>query len=130
MLPSRLRGGSSIFLHSYCENASYPRSTLLGMVFVKKEDQLYQDKGGRVMTYRIISADSHMTEPPDLWASRLDVKFRDHAPKVIDSYEGKKGAYFVCEGLKPFPVGGIFGFGESKDASRSLRASYFRRLSQ
>ncbi len=67
------------------------------------------------MSYRIISADSHMTEPPDLWTSRLDVKHRDHAPKVIESYEGKKGAYFVWEGLKPFPVGGIFGSGKKSE---------------
>jgi len=67
------------------------------------------------MSYRIISADSHMTEPPDLWTSRLDFKYRAHAPKVVESYEGKKGAYFVCEGLKPFPVGGIFGSGKKAE---------------
>jgi predicted TIM-barrel fold metal-dependent hydrolase len=77
------------------------------------------------MSYRIISADSHMTEPPDLWASRLDLKYRDHAPKVIDSYEGKKGAYFVCEGLKPFPVGGIFGSGKkSEELPEHFRKGY------
>ena len=61
--------------------------------------------------YQIISADSHMVEPPALWAERLDRKFREHAPKVIKEYEGKKGAFFVAEGLKPLPVGGIFGSG-------------------
>jgi hypothetical protein len=58
--------------------------------------------------YQIISADSHMTEPPGLWTERLDLKFRDRAPKVVDQYDGKRGAYFVAEGLRPFPVGGIF----------------------
>ncbi|MGO9263928.1 MAG: amidohydrolase family protein [Candidatus Binataceae bacterium] len=66
-------------------------------------------------TYQIISADSHMTEPPGLWTERLDRKYRDHAPKVVDEYEGKKGAYFVAEGLKPFPVGGIFGSGKTAE---------------
>ncbi len=32
---------------------------------------------------RVISADSHMTEPGDLWVKRLDRKYRDHAPRVI-----------------------------------------------
>ena len=45
------------------------------------------------MSYRIISADSHMTEPPNLWTDRLDQKYRDHAPQVIESYEGKKGRF-------------------------------------
>jgi uncharacterized protein len=65
------------------------------------------------MSYRIISADSHMVEPPNLWAERLDTKYRDHAPRVIDAYEGKKGAFLVAEGLKPFPVAGVFGSGKT-----------------
>jgi hypothetical protein len=32
---------------------------------------------------RFISADSHMTEPGDLWAERLDHKYRDNAPRVV-----------------------------------------------
>ena len=32
---------------------------------------------------RVISADSHMTEPGDLWVTRLDQKYRDNAPRVI-----------------------------------------------
>jgi predicted TIM-barrel fold metal-dependent hydrolase len=67
------------------------------------------------MAYRIISADSHMTEPPDLWVERLDKKYRDRAPRVVDQYNDKKGAYFVCEDLKPFPVGGIFGSGKTAE---------------
>ncbi len=64
---------------------------------------------------RIISADSHMVEPPGLWLERLDRKYRDHAPKIIDEYRGKKGAFFAAEGLKPFPVGGIFGSGKTAE---------------
>jgi len=37
------------------------------------------------MNMRVISADSHMMEPADLWETRLDSKFRDRAPKVIKS---------------------------------------------
>jgi len=55
--------------------------------------------------YQVISADSHMVEPPGLWLERLDYKHRDHAPKIIDEYHGKKGTFFAAEGLKPFPVG-------------------------
>ncbi|MGO9061338.1 MAG: amidohydrolase family protein [Candidatus Binataceae bacterium] len=59
---------------------------------------------------RIISADSHMLEPPDLWTTRLDRKFRDQAPHVEDN---EKGSYFVAPGLKPSPVSLGFGAGRS-----------------
>ncbi|MBV8889471.1 MAG: amidohydrolase family protein [Alphaproteobacteria bacterium] len=32
--------------------------------------------------YRLISADSHIVEPPDLYTSRIDPKFRDRAPRM------------------------------------------------
>ena len=34
-------------------------------------------------SYRIISSDNHVTEPPDLWTSRIAPKFKDRAPHVI-----------------------------------------------
>jgi hypothetical protein len=50
----------------------------------------------------IISADSHMTEPPDLWVERIDKDFRDRAPRVVSGEQGGKyGLWFVCEGLEP-----------------------------
>lgn len=33
----------------------------------------------------VVSADSHMMEPADLWQERLDRPFRDRAPKVIEN---------------------------------------------
>ncbi len=59
---------------------------------------------------RIISADSHMIEPPDLWTTRLDKKLRDQAPHVENT---AKGSYFVAPGLKPSPVSLGFGAGRS-----------------
>ncbi|HUN56501.1 MAG TPA: amidohydrolase family protein [Candidatus Binataceae bacterium] len=60
----------------------------------------------------VISADSHMMEPGNLWVDRLDQKFRDDAPRVIKS-EGKGGFVFVAPGLPPFPVAGGFAAGRS-----------------
>ena len=34
--------------------------------------------------YKIISADSHTVEPPDLWDKWLDKKYLDTAPKLVD----------------------------------------------
>ncbi len=61
---------------------------------------------------RIISADSHMMEPADLWVERLDKRFQDRAPRVVKN-EGKPGYSFVAPGIRPFPVAGGFGIGKS-----------------
>lgn len=64
----------------------------------------------------IISADSHMTEPPDLWATRIDAEFRDRAPRVVTAeHGGKQGLWFVCEGLEPRAVAGTFAAGKTPE---------------
>ena len=64
------------------------------------------------MALRVISADSHMMEPADLWTERLDKKFRDRAPQVVKN-EGKPGYSFLAPGINPFPVAGGFASGRS-----------------
>jgi predicted TIM-barrel fold metal-dependent hydrolase len=54
------------------------------------------------MATQVLSADSHVLEPPDLWTTRMQAKFRDRAPHVVKDYNGKKGDFFVCEPLRPF----------------------------
>lgn len=44
--------------------------------------------------YRIISSDNHVIEPPDLWSSRVEPKYRDRAPKLM-TIEG--GEVWVCD---------------------------------
>ena len=38
--------------------------------------------------YRIISADDHVVEPPDLWTSRVEPEFRDRAPRITRMDDG------------------------------------------
>jgi predicted TIM-barrel fold metal-dependent hydrolase len=45
--------------------------------------------------YQLISADSHINEPPDLWRDRVPTKFRDRAPR-IEHFE--QGDAWVMEG--------------------------------
>jgi uncharacterized protein len=66
---------------------------------------------------RVVSADSHVMEPPDLWVERLDRKLRDRAPKVV-ALPNKPGAYFVADGLDPTPVSAGFAAGKSGEALR------------
>lgn len=46
---------------------------------------------------KIIDADSHMSEPYDLWQERIDKRFRDDAPRVVENYKGGKGLFWVFE---------------------------------
>ena len=57
------------------------------------------------MPYRIISTDSHVNEPMDLWQKRLPAELRDAGFRVVDSDDGGQG--WTAEGSKPF----VFGLG-------------------
>jgi predicted TIM-barrel fold metal-dependent hydrolase len=53
--------------------------------------------------YRLISADSHLTEPGDLWTSRVEKKFVDRVPRIVHL---DKGAAWLMEGVAdPVPFG-------------------------
>ncbi len=54
------------------------------------------------MVTQVLSADSHVLEPPDLWTTRMEAKFRDKAPHVVKDFEDRKGDFFVCPPLRPF----------------------------
>jgi len=57
---------------------------------------------------RIVSADSHIIEPADLWTSRVPQRLRERAPKVVrQDFRGRESDVFVAEGLVPFPVSGF-----------------------
>ena len=47
--------------------------------------------------YTIIDADAHMSEPGDLWTSRVDRRFAEQAPRVVLDYKGVPGRYWVFE---------------------------------
>ncbi len=44
-----------------------------------------------------ISADSHVTEPPDCYTARIDPKFRGRAPHVV--HDAIKGDQYIIEGM-------------------------------
>ncbi len=63
----------------------------------------------------LISADSHMCEPPQLWTERIDRTYRDRAPRIVVDPAGERGSFFVCEKLPPFRVSGAFAAGKTYD---------------
>jgi len=56
-----------------------------------------QAAGHRDLGYTIIDADAHMSEPGDLWTSRVDARFKDRAPRIILDYKGNPGRFWVFE---------------------------------
>ena len=53
--------------------------------------------------HRIISADSHVTEPHDTWWNAIGHKYGDRTPRIVDEWEGKKERFFYT-GYKGAPV--------------------------
>ena len=45
--------------------------------------------------YKLISADSHINEPPGLWQDRVPARLRDRAPKMV---ELEQGSAWIMEG--------------------------------
>ena len=45
-------------------------------------------------TLRLLSADNHIVEPPDLWTSRIEAKYRDRAPRLVS---GETADWYVVE---------------------------------
>ena len=62
--------------------------------------------------YRIISSDNHVMEPPDLWVSRIDAKYRDRAPHTVMEEDGE---WWYCDGMK---ISTGFGFGGAQTGRR------------
>lgn len=76
------------------------------------------------MRHGVVSADSHMMEPADLWKTRLDARFRNRAPAVV-RYPKTPTLLFVAEGAAPFPVASGFAAGRSgKELKEFMGAGY------
>src|SRR4029434_9571630 len=63
--------------------------------------------------------DAHVSEPPDLWGERIDTKYRDRAPRVVLNPEGQEGAYLVYEGYPPHNLAIGLGAGRTPEELRS-----------
>src|SRR5262245_27553135 len=57
----------------------------------------------------LVSADSHVVEPGDVWTSRLGARYGERAPRVVPGYQGRPGATFVCEDVPPFGIAAFSG---------------------
>jgi uncharacterized protein len=56
------------------------------------------------LKYGVISADSHINEPPDLWTARLPASLKERGPHVIETRSGAD-AWVVEDTERPMPLG-------------------------
>src|SRR5712692_2886201 len=51
----------------------------------------------------VLSADSHVTEPADLYLARIDRRFRDRAPRMV--HDPRRGDLYMIDGInRPIPM--------------------------
>jgi predicted TIM-barrel fold metal-dependent hydrolase len=67
------------------------------------------------LTYDVISADSHVIEPYDLWDDRIPAAFRDKAPKLVREADRD---VLVCEGTSLPSVSVLAGCFRADDEQR------------
>jgi len=78
------------------------------------------------MSFPVISADSHITEPAGTYVDRIDAKWRDRAPRM--QRLGEAGDFFVIDGMsKPVPLGLVAAAGK-KPEEISVTGSVFEDL--
>ena len=69
------------------------------------------------MDFPVISADSHITEPPDTYRAHIDPKWRDRAPYI--AHDEKLGDVYVIEGMgNPVPMGLVAAAGKPAEEIR------------
>ena len=73
-------------------------------------------------TSRLISADSHIIEPPDLYATRIEPRFRDRAPRMerVETPSGRKYDAWFIDGQQVGTLGAVM---QAASASRIRRRS-------
>jgi len=64
--------------------------------------------------YKLISADSHIVEPPDMYAGRIEPKFRDRAPKMErrKTPSGREYDAWVIDGMQVGTLGAVMQAGQ------------------
>ena len=81
-----------------------------------------------IISKPIISADSHIMEPPETYIERIDKKYKDTAPRVV--WTDQRGDTYVVEGMKEtIPMGLIAAAGKTaQELAGAARMAKFGEL--
>jgi predicted TIM-barrel fold metal-dependent hydrolase len=66
------------------------------------------------MAYKIISADSHIVEPPDMYTGRIEARLRDRAPRMErrETPSGRKYDAWMLDGMQVGTLGAVMQAGQ------------------
>src|SRR5271155_778875 len=85
------------------------------------------------MDYKVIDADGHVLEPPDLWEQYIEPKYRDVCPKVLMSEEGGEllriegdRAIDLGRGKRTVKLGALGSFGARAGGMNSMQMPYLQ----
>ena len=67
---------------------------------------------------KMISSDTHIIEPPDLWTERIEPSLRDRAPRIVEQ-DGEQ--WWVCEGQRGLSFAGGAQTGDRFEKPEELR---------
>ncbi len=76
------------------------------------------------MAKSLISADSHVTEHPDCYVTRVDRRYRDRAPHLV--FDPKMGDTIVMEGIRPLVLSLASAAGEAPEELLTKRGEEAR----
>src|SRR5215472_9964414 len=67
--------------------------------------------------YKLISADSHIVEPPDMYTDRIEPKFRDRAPRMErrKTPSGREYDAWMLSGMQVGTLGAVMQAGQRFD---------------
>ena len=81
------------------------------------------------MQSTLVSADSHIVEPPNCYIDYIEPKWRDLAPRIERNDKGIEN--FVVEGLKnPVPIGLLAAAGKTPEEVKGMRRADFDDISR
>jgi predicted TIM-barrel fold metal-dependent hydrolase len=69
-------------------------------------------------TYKMLSSDSHVVEPPDLWEQRIEPHFRERAPRVVQEADGD---WWMVDGYRTNSFQGGAQAGKRFEAPQELK---------
>jgi len=69
------------------------------------------------MSVPIVSSDGHIVEPANLWAERLDHRFRDKAPRVVNKGQG---LVFVAPDVPDLQVAPFYALGAEGEKLKEI----------
>jgi hypothetical protein len=73
----RPRRAKKAWTTSQPESITHPHRDRFSSHFLRKKEE---------KAMKIIDADAHMCEPPNLWVERIDTRFRERALRAVDEF--------------------------------------------